>query len=45
VPEKRAAITELRRILKPPGRAQIADIVLGVELSEDARQDIELWAG
>jgi SAM-dependent methyltransferase len=45
VPEKRAAIAELRRILKPRGRVQIADIVLGVELSEDARQDIELWAG
>jgi arsenite methyltransferase len=45
VPEKRAALAELRRILKPGGRAQIADIVLGVEISEDARHDIELWAG
>jgi SAM-dependent methyltransferase len=45
VPEKHAAIAEVRRILKPGGRVQIADIVLGVELSEDARQDIELWAG
>jgi SAM-dependent methyltransferase len=45
VPEKRAAIAEIRRVLKPGGRVQIADIVLGVELPEDARQDIDLWTG
>jgi arsenite methyltransferase len=45
VPEKRAAITEIRRVLKPGGRVQIADIVLGVELPEDARRDIDLWTG
>jgi SAM-dependent methyltransferase len=45
VPEKRAAVAEIRRILKPRGRLQIADIVLGVELAEDERQDIDLWAG
>ncbi len=45
VPEKRMAIAEIRRILKPGARVQIADIVLGVELSEDARQDIDLWTG
>jgi arsenite methyltransferase len=45
VPEKRAAIAEIRRVLKPGGRAQIADIVLGVELPEDARRDIDLWTG
>jgi SAM-dependent methyltransferase len=45
VPEKRAAIAEIRRILKPGGRVQIADIILGVELPEDARQDIDLWTG
>jgi len=45
VPEKQAAIAEIRRFLKPGGRLQIADIVLGVELPEDARQDIDLWTG
>lgn len=45
VPEKRTAIAEIRRVLKPGGRVQIADIVLGVALPEDARQDIDLWTG
>jgi SAM-dependent methyltransferase len=45
VPDKMDAITEIRRVLKPGGRAQIADIVLGVELSEDARRAIDLWTG
>ena len=45
VPDKRQAIAEIRRVLKPGGRVQIADIVLGVELPEDARKDIDLWTG
>jgi len=44
VPDKQAAIAEIRRVLKPGGRVQIADIVIGTELSEDARQDTDLWA-
>jgi SAM-dependent methyltransferase len=45
VAEKAAAIAEIRRVMKPGGRVQIADIVLGVELPEDARKDIDLWTG
>ena len=45
VAEKMAAIAEIRRVLKPGGRVQIADIVLGAELPEDARKDIDLWTG
>jgi arsenite methyltransferase len=45
VADKTAAIAEIRRVLKPGGRAQIADIVLGVELTEDARKDIDHWTG
>ncbi len=45
VAEKRMAIAEIRRILRPGGRVQIADVVLGVELGEDARKDIDLWRG
>jgi ubiquinone/menaquinone biosynthesis C-methylase UbiE len=45
VPEKREAIAEIRRILKPGGRVHIADIVMGTELPESAREDIDLWTG
>lgn len=45
VAEKMDAIAEIRRVLKPGGRVQIADIVLGVDLPEDARKDIDLWTG
>jgi arsenite methyltransferase len=45
VPDKAAALAELYRVVRRGGRLQIADIVLAVELSEDARQDIDLWTG
>lgn len=44
-PDKAALFTELYRVVKPGGRLQFADITLGVELSEKARNDIDLWTG
>lgn len=45
VPEKRRAIAEMARVLKPGGRLQVADIVIGEALPESSLRDIDLWAG
>ena len=45
VPEKEKAFGEIRRVLRPGGRLQLADIVLDGELGEDARRNIDLWTG
>ena len=45
VPDKAALLTELYRVVKPGGRLQFADIIVGRELSEDVRNDIDLWTG
>ena len=45
VPEKQRAFEEIMRVLKPGGRLHLADILLDVELSEDARRNIDLWTG
>ena len=44
-PDKEALFAELYRVVKPGGRLQFADITVGVELSEKARNDIDLWTG
>lgn len=44
VPDKRRAFSEIFRVLKPGGRAQIADIVISQEISEACRQNPKLWA-
>ena len=45
VPDKEAVFDEIDRVLAPGGRLQIADIVIHHEVSEDARQRIDLWTG
>jgi len=45
VPEKEPAVAEIARVLKPGGRVQIADIVIGEILPDSALRDIDLWTG
>jgi SAM-dependent methyltransferase len=43
--DKDAVFAEIDRVLRPGGRLQIADVVVHEEVSEDARQRIDLWTG
>jgi SAM-dependent methyltransferase len=43
-PDKLTVFNEVHRVLKPGGRIQIADIVVRKEISQDSREDIDLWA-
>ena len=45
VPDKHRAIAEIARALKPGGRVQIADIIIGEILPDSALRDIDLWTG
>ncbi len=45
VPLKDRAIAEIARVVKPGGRVQIADIIIGEELPDSALRDIDLWTG
>jgi len=45
VPDKDAVFDEIDRVLRPGGRLQIADVVIHTEVSEDARDRIDLWTG
>ena len=45
VPEEDAVFDEIDRVLRPGGRLQFADVVIHQEVSEDARERIDLWTG
>ncbi len=45
VPDKKAVINEIFRVLKPGGHFSISDIVLDGELPESLKQDVEMYAG
>jgi arsenite methyltransferase len=45
VPDKEAVFAEIDRVLRPDGRLQLADVVIHTEVSEDARERIDLWTG
>jgi arsenite methyltransferase len=45
VPDKDAVFSEIKRVLRPGGRLQIADVVIHREVSEEAKRDIDLWTG
>ena len=44
-PDKAAVLAEAFRVLKPGGRLQLSDIVVGREVPADAKADVALWTG
>ena len=44
-PDKESVFAELFRVVKPGGRLQFADIIMKSDLSEHARNNIDLWTG
>ncbi len=44
-PDKQAVFREMYRVLKPGGRIQVGDILVHLEVPQEAKDDIELWSG
>ncbi len=44
-PDKMAGLAEMARVLKPGGRLQIGDILVGKPVGEKAKRNIDLWKG
>jgi arsenite methyltransferase len=45
IPDKDAVFSEIRRVLCPGGRIQIADVTIQNPVSEEGRRRIDLWTG
>ena len=45
IPDKDAVFGEIRRVLVPGGRIQIADVTIQQPVSEEGRRKIDLWTG
>jgi SAM-dependent methyltransferase len=43
-PDKEAVMREVFRVLKPGGRFQIGDIVVHLDVPQEAKDDVELWS-
>lgn len=44
-PDKIAGLKEMIRVLKPKGRLQIADILVGKAVPDNGKRQIDLWTG
>ena len=44
-PDKDAVFSEVRRVLAPGGRIQLADVTIQRPVSEESRRNIDLWTG
>jgi ubiquinone/menaquinone biosynthesis C-methylase UbiE len=43
-PDKETVMREVWRVLKPGGRFQIGDIIVYIDVPQEAKDDVELWS-